>query len=103
MRMVDADAVLETIQQLRAKYTGADQAIFDVLRAVEKKVNGAATIERHAYWIPYEEDRPYGVMHRIRCSRCGDTHIRSEYKRAYCEQCGSVMNWSKLEGDTDAE
>lgn len=96
MRLIDADLVIDTVNEFKGKNRKTDLGI----KLVEEIVSNAPTVdaERHGHWIPYE----YGDYHWHKCSVCGvaDKYIETVHRdgyidkdmesiRHYCPSCGA--------------
>lgn len=81
MRLIDADALLEQIEN---PYQW---------REVARWVNDAPTIEpeqKHGRWVEEHVGNGWNEIWNYTCSECGKT-INDFYKANYCPNCGCAM------------
>lgn len=97
MRLIDADALKETVDNTLVK-----TIIYSINEGVDvvKMINAAQTIEaepvRHGEWV-------YGEDVDIQCSVCGKDAITGydclQIRTPYCPNCGTKMDGGKHDAD----
>lgn len=95
MRMIDADALINTLQEMfdkrekEARFTG-DRGVTVTWNDAIYHIKTAPTIEERktGKWID-ETFEPWGpVYHPYKCNQCGE---HSEAASNYCPNCGARM------------
>ena len=86
MRLIDADLVIDTVNEFKGKNRKTDLGI----KLVEEIVSNAPTVdaERHGHWEAYDmsiKDVPVEA-----CSICGKWSYG--YRERYCPKCGAKMD-----------
>lgn len=102
MRLIDADALKESLKELKAEgnnrryVQGLQDAIDDYFPQI---IDDEPTIDaepvKHGRWIETNDDK------KKRCSECDVIHLIAQYPHGnanYCPNCGA-----KMDGDTNNE
>ena len=98
MRLIDADAVLKDLDDLKkSPWYHFDnpfvrQGMRECMEVVEEAcIKDAPTVDaepvRHGKWMPREEGVVYPFWERYTCSACGKHADNTEY----CPHCGARM------------
>lgn len=117
MRLIDADAVINAIIELRKElikcksYDEYDRAFFqgenDGLIEAENIVKYSLTIEpgqKKGEWVKtikhYKDDNMEFDFYAIKCSACGEKPEKAYHLTRYCPNCGADL---RKEGDENVD
>lgn len=103
MRLIDADLVIDTVNDFKGKNRITDLGI----KLVKEIVSNAPTVDaepiRHGHWIPVNPDMY--MAEYFECSVCGmysrDGLFRKELGYEYCPNCGALMDEVENNGEMD--
>lgn len=91
MRLIDADFVIDTVNEFKGKNRKTDLGI----KLVEAIVSNAPTVDaepiRHGHWVEVSPQECY------KCSVCS---LTNDWEDIYCPNCGAKMD-AKGEDDAD--
>lgn len=87
MRLIDADLVIDTVNEFKGKNRKTDLGI----KLVEEIVSNAPTVdaERHGYWIYITDPE---IIEENECSLCHTQFFEETEHYRYCPHCGAKMD-----------
>ena len=94
MRLIDADALLEVLNEYREEYDGKDAngfynlkycAIMEAILAIDNAPTVAAAPEVHGRWVK-------SICNAYSCDRCGNVIVSDIEPPDYCCHCGARMD-----------
>ncbi len=96
-RLIDADALIEKLEQIHSKDFGFEMAIIGTINEVKKAPTVEAEPVKHGQWIGISDGYADGfpVYDEWECSVCGVVYEDEQPPYKYCPCCGAKMDEGK--------